>query len=666
MLKARDVLHVAPVRAAAVAIACALALVAPADAFAERIDDEVAVAFTNDIHCAVDGDAGKTIGYAGVAAFVDDLEEAYGDANVTVVDAGDAIQGGPVGLLTEGEAIVRLMNAVGYDVAVPGNHEFDYGMQRLLGLVERSDATYVSCNFVSLASGETVFSPYTIETYGAAPAAGDADGVLKVAYVGITTPETLSKSSPASFADDAGTYLYGFSEDPTGEALYARVQAAVDAARAAGADYVVAVGHLGRSGITDRWTSDAVIAHTTGIDACIDGHSHEAYVTSVANRDGEQVPLAQTGTKLAAVGELTIDPDDADGIVMSFELVTAADFTRTAPDVQAEVDAVDAELADELDRVVGESTVALVSEDAQTGLYVRLGETNMGDFVADAYRAATGAQIAIVNGGGVRSSIQAGPITNSDLYGVQPFGNELSMVEATGQEILDALEMGVSKYPEASGGFLQVSGLTYAVRTDIPSSVETDDHGAFVRVAGERRVHDVRVGGEPIDPARTYTLASHGYLLLEGGDGMTMFKDCPVLLANAMTDVQGLMAYLADDLSGVVSDAYADPAGSGRIVLTTGEGGVAPEPAPAPDPDLKPAPDLDPEPAPGEGLASAATAPGTTQADEPTVLPEREASGAGSLPQTGDAGFVGVAMAGGLGALCVAGGIVLRVRRRRA
>lgn len=643
-----------PVRAAIIAAACLLGIAAPSSAFAERVDDEVAIAFTNDVHCAVDGSAGEALGYAGVAAAVDRLEAAYGEANVTVIDAGDAIQGGPVGLLTEGEAIVRLMNAVGYDYAVPGNHEYDYGMQRLLSLVELSDATYLSCNFTELGSGAPVFSPYAVKTYEAKPAAGDADGVLKVAYVGITTPETLTKSSPASFTDDDGTYIYGFSEDETGEALYARVQAAVDAARAEGADYVVAVGHLGRSGITDRWTSGAVISHTTGIDAFIDGHSHESYVTSVANEDGRQVPLAQTGAKLAAVGELTIDPDDPDGEVLSFELTSAADFTETADDIQAQVDAVDAELAEELDRVVGESTVALVSEDEQAGLYVRLGETNMGDFVADAYRAATGAQIAIVNGGGVRSSIDAGPITNNDLYGVQPFGNELSMVEASGQQILDALEMGVSEYPEASGGFLQVSGLTYAVRTDIPSSVEVDDRGAFLRVAGERRVRDVRVAGEPIDPARTYTLASHGYLLHEGGDGMTMFEDCPVLLENAMTDVQGLMTYLAEDLGGVVSDAYANPAGAGRIVMTSGDA----EPEPAPDSD--PAPEL----GTGEETPSDATDPDDTQVGEPGAGSDAR-PGSDGLPQTGDTGLAGAAAAGGIGILCFAGGIALLAHRKR-
>ena len=648
-------------RAAALVLAGALAFASPAGALAAEVTDEVAIAFTNDVHCSVDAEGGEVLGYAGVAAAVDGLEAMYGEGNVTVVDAGDAVQGGPVGLLTEGSAIVRLMNAVGYDIAVPGNHEFDYGLPRLLALAEASDATYLSCNFVNLASGDPVFAPYTIETYDAAPAEGDEDGVLKVAYVGITTPESLTKSSPASFTDGSGTYLYGFSEDETGAALYARVQTAVDAARAEGADYVVAVGHLGRAGITDRWTSDAVIAHTTGIDAFIDGHSHEEYVTSVANEDGQQVPLAQTGTKLAAVGELTIDPDDPDGEVMSFALVPASEYGDAAEDVQAVVDEVNAELEDELQRLVGESSVDLVSEDAETGLYVRLGETNMGDFVADAYRAATGAQVAFANGGGVRASIGAGPITNSDLYAVQPFGNELSVVEATGRQILDALEMGVREYPEASGGFLQVSGMTYAVRTDIPSSVQVDEHGAFVAVSGERRVHDVRVAGEPIDPDGTYTLACHGYLLQEGGDGMVMFQDCPILMENAMTDVHALIAYLADDLDGVVPADYADPAGAGRIVMTTGEPADEPEPEPTPESDPEPGAD-DPGQStdPGDGPDSAPDAGTPSDGVKPSGGDVQA-----DLPRTGDDSRAAIAGTASLGAMLLAvGAATLSLRDR--
>ncbi len=493
-----------------------------------------------------------------------------------------------MGTLTKGAALVQIMNAVGYDYAIPGNHEFDYGMDQFNALVKQAGTTYLSCNFTKLnadGSKANVFAPFAIETYKDADvAADDADGVLKVAYVGISTPETLTKSSPANFQDAAGNYIYGFCQDETGEALYAAVQSAVDEARAQGADYVVAVGHLGIEGTTSRWTSEAVIKHTTGIDALIDGHSHEAYdktvgsevaagaIQTLANSDGDKVVLVQTGTKLANVGNLVIDADAADGQDVTAQLVPASECKDEDAAVKKVVDQVNGELADVLNKVVGKTDVALTIVDADGVRQVRHHETNMGDLVADAYRAAVGADIALANGGGVRASIAAGDITNNDLLSVQPYGNELCLIEATGQEILDALEMGASNAPEEFGGFLQVSGLSYKIDASIPSSVKTDESGNFVSVDGERRVFDVKVGGQAIDATKTYKVASHGYMLLEGGDGLTMFKDNKVLQENVILDNQALINYITNDLKGVVGERYANATGEGRITYATKPG----------------------------------------------------------------------------------------------
>lgn len=574
---------------------------APAGAYAAGVagadgaskDGAVSIVFTNDVHCAIDQQVDKDgnvtgIGYAGVAAYANAQKSLYGAGNVTLVDAGDAIQGGPVGTLTKGAALVQIMNAVGYDYAIPGNHEFDYGMDQFNALVKQADAMYLSCNFTKLnadGSKASVFAPFAIETYKDADvAADDADGVLKVAYVGISTPETLTKSSPANFQDAAGNYIYGFCQDETGEALYAAVQSAVDEARAQGADYVVAVGHLGIEGTTSRWTSEAVIKHTAGIDALIDGHSHEAYdktvgsevaagaIQTLANSDGDKVVLVQTGTKLANVGNLVIDADEADGQDVIAQLVPASECKDEDAAVKKVVDQVNGELADVLNKVVGKTDVALTIVDADGVRQVRHHETNMGDLVADAYRAAVGADIALANGGGVRASIAAGDITNNDLLSVQPYGNELCLIEATGQEILDALEMGASNAPEEFGGFLQVSGLSYKIDASIPSSVKTDENGNFVSVDGERRVFDVKVGDQAIDATKTYKVASHGYMLLEGGDGLTMFKDNKVLQENVILDNQALINYITNDLKGVVGERYANATGEGRITYATKPG----------------------------------------------------------------------------------------------
>ena len=585
----------------AAALIAGAVTVAPAGAYAAGVagadgaskDGAVSIVFTNDVHCAIDQQVDKDgnvtgIGYAGVAAYANAQKGLYGAGNVTLVDAGDAIQGGPVGTLTKGSALVQIMNAVGYDYAIPGNHEFDYGMDQFNALVKQAGATYLSCNFTKLnadGSKASVFAPFAIEAYKDADvAADDADGVLKVAYVGISTPETLTKSSPANFQDAAGNYIYGFCQDETGEALYAAVQSAVDEARAQGADYVVAVGHLGIEGTTSRWTSEAVIKHTAGIDALIDGHSHEAYdktvgsegaagaIQTLANSDGDKVVLVQTGTKLANVGNLLIDADEADGQDVTAQLVPASECKDEDAAVKKVVDQVNGELADVLNKVVGKTDVALTIVDADGVRQVRHHETNMGDLVADAYRAAVGADIALANGGGVRASIAAGDITNNDLLSVQPYGNELCLIEATGQEILDALEMGASNAPEEFGGFLQVSGLSYKIDVSIPSSVKTDENGNFVSVDGERRVFDVKVGGQAIDATKTYKVASHGYMLLEGGDGLTMFRDNKVLQENVILDNQALINYITNDLKGVVGERYANATGEGRITYATKPG----------------------------------------------------------------------------------------------
>lgn len=538
--------------------------------------DAIAIVFTNDVHCSIDektsGETKTNAGYVGVASIADSARATYGKANVELVDAGDAVQGGPVGTLTKGMAIVDIMNAAQYDYAVPGNHEFDYGMDRFNELVTASNATYLSCNFTDLRTGQAPLKGYAIEAYIVTPVADDADGVVKVAYVGITTPETLTKSSPVNFQDESGNYVYGFCQDETGAALYASVQASVNAARKAGADYVVAIGHLGDSGITDRWTSEAVIKNTTGIDALIDGHSHETYSQVVQNGQGEDVVLAQTGTKLANVGELIIDPDAGDGKDVSVAVTPAAQVEtgtgETAEAVKNAVAKVNEGLNAELNTVVGESQVDLKSEDANTGLYVRWQETNLGDFVADAYRARLGADVGLANGGGVRASLSAGKITNGNLLAVQPFGNELCLVEVTGQTLLDALEMGVRKLPDYSGGFLQVSGVRFSVDASIPSPIVTDANGNFVSVEGQRRVSNVMVGDEVLDLDKTYTVASHAYMLLQGGDGMAMFKDANVLLESVMLDNQALIEYVTKDLKGVIGQEYANSEGQGRIVIT--------------------------------------------------------------------------------------------------
>ena len=536
---------------ALLSVSLSLALAGPALA-AEPGENDIVILHTNDVHCGIED--GLT--YAGVSAYAKEMEAQYGADRVTLVDAGDAVQGGPIGTLTQGEYLVDIMNQVGYDIFTPGNHEFDYQIPRLLELTELLDAQTISSNFVDLTTGESVFQPYTVLDYGD----------VQVGYVGITTPESFTKSTPAYFQDENGNYIYGFCEGNNGQDLYDNVQASVDAARADGADYVVAVAHLGIEETSAPWRSTDVIANTTGIDVMIDGHSHSTIDgQQVANEEGEMVLLNQTGTKLSAVGKIVIDPDTGD---ITAELVT--DYAGRDADTQAFVDGINAEFADVLNQVVAHSDVSLTTVDPTSGeRIIRNLETNLGDLCADAYRTVLEADVGLVNGGGIRADIPAGDVTYGQIINVHPYSNQATSVRATGQQLLDALEMGARNNPGENGGFLQVSGMTYTIDTTIPSGVVTDDKGNFVRVDGEYRVKDVTVNGEPLDVNKTYVVASHDYRLLDGGDGMVMFQGDEVVKDRVMPDNQVLIQYIRDSLGGSVGADYADPYGQGRITVLT-------------------------------------------------------------------------------------------------
>ena len=516
------------------------------------LDHDVVILHTNDTHCGIE----ENMGYAGLVWYENQMKEET--PYVTLVDAGDAIQGAPVGTLSEGEYLVQIMNKAGYDFAVPGNHEFDYGMEKLLGLSARLDCGYSACNFVNLPSKTQVFAPYRIMEYDD----------IQVAFVGVATPESITKSTPAYFQDQFGRYRFSFCEDETGEALYSQVQSAVDQARGEGADYVIMVGHLGDNGITEKWSSRSVIANTTGIDAAIDGHSHEVCVENVPNENGEMVVLTQTGTKFANIGKLTITTD---GQIQASHVSAVTDAEgNPAKDAEMEsfINGIKSQYEESLKVVLGRTDVDLMDKDPETGLRaVRKAETNLGDLCADASRYMMGADIGFMNGGGIRAGIEAGDITYEDALSVFPYGNMICMAEVSGQKIKDALEMGVKNYPEESGGFIHVSGLTYTVDSSVPSSVVLDEKRHFVSVGGEYRVRDIYVGEEPLDVNRTYTLASHNYWLKSGGDGMSMLMGCPILKDETMVDVDTITSYISEYLGGTVGEEYKDPRGQGRITI---------------------------------------------------------------------------------------------------
>jgi len=506
---------------------------APANTIATNTNDIVIIA-THDAHC------GNYANYAKVATLAKDAD--------LLVDSGDAIQGGALGSISKGEYVVKIMNKVGYDVAAVGNHEFDYGIARLQELANMAEYTYLSCNFVNTTTKQSLFDGYKIiEVKG-----------KKIALIGITTPVTFTQSNPANFQDANGNYIYSFCEGADGKTLYAKVQATVDAAKAAGADYVIGLGHLGIEEEVVPYRVDDVLANVTGFDALCDAHSHDVYTEEKSG-----VVVVQTGTKLANAAKIVIKEDGT----ITAENVALDDTIEDDAEVKAFIDEIDTVYKEKVETVVAKSEVDLVINDENGKRIVRTVETNLGDLCADAYRTLLGADIAFVNGGGVRATIPAGDITLEQIMNVHPFGNLACLVEVTGQQILDALELGASKYPNENGGFLQVSGITYTINTTIESSVVLNDKGAFTGVSGARRVSNVLVGGVPIDPAKTYKLASHNYMLKSAGDGFAMFgKDNVKLLKDeVMVDNEVLINYVVEYLGGVIGQEYAKA--QGRIII---------------------------------------------------------------------------------------------------
>lgn len=548
-------------RLGALLLVLVLALSSLAGCSTKKQQEDIVILYTNDVHCAVDAD----IGYAGLAAYKDWMEEKI--PYVTLVDCGDALQGDTIGAVSQGEYLVDIMNQVGYDFAVLGNHEFDYGMEQLSALLEKSEAQYLGCNIRYTGEGNSAASslkPYEIVSYGD----------TEVAFVGVSTPESIAKSTPSYFMDDTGNFVYDF-YGGSGEELYAHVQKTVDECREEGADYVIVLAHLGVDEASEPFCSTDLIAGTTGIDAVLDGHSHSVLPCDVLNnQDGEKVLLSSTGTGLTNIGQLVIT---ADGNI-------TAGLIGGFPDKDTETDSfvkeIQSQYEEELEQVLARTDVPLTTESESGIRLIRSRETNLGDFCADAYKAVAGADIAFVNGGGIRADIETGDITYGDIIAVHPYGNTLCVAEVSGQEILDALEMasrsalaeignGENAVGE-SGAFLQVSGLKYTIDTSIPSTVDVDEAGMFVSCGENRRVKDVQVLQEdgsyvPIDPAKTYALASHNYLIKQGGDGLNMFMDNTLTMDEGMLDYQVLVTYITDHLGGTIESDYAQP--QGRITV---------------------------------------------------------------------------------------------------
>ena len=528
---------------------------AAADSFPAGNPEEVAavILHTNDVHVGFE----DNIGYDGLALYQKELEAVYD--HVLLIDAGDAIQGGSIGVISKGAQIVRMMNHLGYDLAVPGNHEFDFGFEALAQCAESLQCGYVCANFCT-ADGKPVFEPWRIL---------DA-GEIRIGLIGAVTPDTFTKTKISEIVDEEGRPVLDFLADHTGERLSEALQKYIDEVRDNGADYVIQVSHLGNNDtITEQFRSEAILEKLTGLDAVIDGHSHEIYNRTAADKEGRQVPFAQAGTKMQAFGQLTIYKDGhmeeklIDSVPkpedIPFETVMRKGIERYVdPDMKSFMDDIVASYADVMERRIGDLSYDMIVRDENGYDVSRVAENPLCDLVADAFRAIGGTQVALLNAGSVRNNLEAGTVTYQDVMDVLPYSSDMMTAKVTGQMLLDALEYGVSKLPAVSAVFPQVSGMQFCVNKDIESSVRVDGNNQFVSVDGEYRVSDVKIGGKELDPKAEYTVTGTSYLL-NGGDGYSMFKEAVVLSMAAVSDNEVLIQYIEENLGGVIPEDYREP-----------------------------------------------------------------------------------------------------------
>lgn len=559
---------------------------------------DITVVYTNDIHSYIDNvvkdDEGNVTGdglrLSKIAAMVADMREA--GENVLLVDAGDEVHGSVYGAMDEGETIIDIMNATGYQLATPGNHDLDYGMLHFQKLMEKAEYPYITCNFHPTDGSESKLSDCEIfEIAG-----------RKVAFIGVTSPEVMTSTTPTYFQNEKGEFIYTIDGLSDPQDMFDSVQSAIDKVRDE-ADYVIAIGHVGvgasakKAGIT----SEDVIKNTTGLDAFIDGHSHTVMEGDViTDKEGNDVILTQTGSYLESVGVMTISDDGT----ISTELVN--DYDREDDTVAAiETGWID-KITDEMSEKIAylDTPLYICNPENLEERWIRAMEMNSGDFTADSIywyfneKLGIDCDVAIQNGGGIRNNLEAGDLTYMAAKQITPFGNVICLISATGQQILDALELGVTvigewdeawNAPAENGGFLQVAGLTYTVDASVPSSVVIDENEMFKSVDGQYRVKDVKIYNretglyEDLVLDKEYQLGGINYLLRNSGNGLCMFADNNLTVDYVGQDYVILAEYMgsfAQDDNGVsvVNTAnsplasyggymidYENPLGAGRI-----------------------------------------------------------------------------------------------------
>lgn len=483
----------------------------------------IVILYENDVHCVLDG-------YARLRGLADAVADT---ARVGLTCSGDFLHGGTAGAISEGRFVVDIMKEMGYDAVGLGNHEFDFGVPHLTQLVKESGLPIVNMNLRSIHPDSLFFTPYIIKDYGG----------TKIAFVGVVTPESLV-SEAYSFYDKQGRQKLCLCENN----LVDEVQKTVNEARKSGADYVILLSHLGEASAKNFLTSHRLVSSTRGINVVLDGHTHSSIpCETVLNAEGEPVLLSQTGSRFKNVGKLLIQQDGC----MSMELIPVDSIKHESAHIRQVTDSIEAMMAKVTTAKICHSDYGMDIFDENGRQMVRTMETAIGNLVTDAFRAITGAQLAVNNGGGIRAPLSAGDWTYGNIVDALPYNNYLTVVKIKGSKLFELLVATTSNSPMEDGQFPQISGFRFNLN---PKAV------GKARISKVEVLNDKTGRYSPLKMDAEYTLCTTDYCVT-GGGMYNVLRDASILQENIMLYNQAFITYVSEHLKGEIPEHYASPQG---------------------------------------------------------------------------------------------------------
>ncbi|WP_029231297.1 bifunctional metallophosphatase/5'-nucleotidase [Butyrivibrio sp. VCB2006] len=505
----------------------------------QDLSGKTVILHSNDVHGAI----GR---YAYIASVKENFQKR--GAEVILVDCGDYLQGTPYVSSTKGRDAIVSMNSAGYQIVTIGNHEFDYGYDALKKDLAIAKFKVVCANAFD-ANGNAIAAQNTMYT--------TASG-MKIGFFGMVTPESQTKANPVLIK--GLTFL-------SGKEMYACAQGQVDTLKAQGADLVICLSHLGVSAEASSAgnSSTDLYKNTKGIDLMLDGHSHTIMTTS------DNMPVDQTGTKFQTIGVVVLD--NATKSIEDRYLIWLDNLQK-----EVRTDAVTTQIIKRVDAEysagIGTSQVTLNGEKAPGN---RTEETNNGNFITDAMlwtiNKTKGAvsvddahTVVITNGGGVRAPIAAGAVTKKDINTVLPFGNTITVVYVTGEELLEVLEASTFCTPEPVGGFPQTKGIKFTIDTRKSyAKGATYPNSTYCKPASINRVSIESINGQPFSKSDVYAVVTNNFCSA-GGDTYYAFTNASGQFDTGIPLDEAVMDYVKTELRGTIGTNYAQPRGDITII----------------------------------------------------------------------------------------------------